>query len=352
MKLSIQAESEAVIQNRLLNGVPERYDKSVGSFFYDVLAPNAAEHERLQLLALEVLSQGFADTATGEALQRLVYDRAAVSRKGAIYSSGSVTITGTAGTAVRDGALVASDTHKYRITGDYTVGDGGTVDCVIICTEAGSAGNVAAGCITKFPVTITGLSAVTNAAAIANGYDEETDDELRQRYYEVIRSPATSGNKYHYRNWAMSVTGVGGVKVIPTWNGNGTVKVIIADSNKKAASAALVSSVSDYIENVRPIGATVTVVSASEVTINVAADITLADGADLTGAQSAVEDAIAEYLAQGAFTASGVSIAHIGAVILGVDGVVDYTSLTLNASAAGITLTQAQIAVLGTVTLT
>lgn len=65
--------------------------------------------------------------------------------------------------------------------------------------------------------------------------DQETDDELRARYYIKIQTPATSGNAYHYRLWSKEVSGVGDAKVYPLWNGNGTVKVLIIDSNKTGA---------------------------------------------------------------------------------------------------------------------
>ena len=102
--------------------------------------------------------------------------------------------------------------------------------------DVGTSCNVDAGTITKIPVSIYGVSAVTNKAAAYDGFDEETDAELLERLLFKVRQPATSGNKNHYIIWATNVDGVGGVKVLPLWNGNGTVKVIITDAENEIAS--------------------------------------------------------------------------------------------------------------------
>ena len=93
---------------------------------------------------------------------------------------------------------------------------------------------------------------------ITDGADEETDEALRERFYEKVRNPATSGNKHHYRQWALEVPGVGDAKVFPLDSGDGTLTVMIVDVDK-ARNPSLEPAVRDYIETVRPIGATVTV---------------------------------------------------------------------------------------------
>ena len=72
-----------------------------------------------------------------------------------------------------------------------------------------------------------------------------------------------SGNINHYKQWARSVSGVGNAAVLPLWDGNGTVKVVVASEENEPLDEAIVSKVAQYIESVRPIGAEVTVVSAT-----------------------------------------------------------------------------------------
>lgn len=83
---------------------------------------------------------------------------------------------------------------------------------------------------------------VTNEHATTGGSNDETDTQLRERYNEYISRPVTSGNKYQYISWAKSVPGVGDAKCIPLWNGPGTVKVIIVDTENQIAPAELVKS--------------------------------------------------------------------------------------------------------------
>ena len=111
---------------------------------------------------------------------------------------------------------------------------------------------------------------------MTGGYDAETDDSLRARYYVAVLTPATSANKNQYVAWAESVPGVGGAKCYPLANGANTVGICIIDSNHQPASAELVAAVQVYIdpgsagigEGAAPIGAYCTVTSATGLAIN------------------------------------------------------------------------------------
>ena len=64
------AETKEVIQERMLSNISDEYDKSEGSFFYDVIKPVAIELEALYAKAESILDKGFVDTATGKILIR------------------------------------------------------------------------------------------------------------------------------------------------------------------------------------------------------------------------------------------------------------------------------------------
>ena len=102
--------------------------------------------------------------------------------------------------------------------------------------EYGAKGNVAAGAITIIPMSIPGITRVTNAAATYDGFGEETDDELRERLLFKVRQPATSGNMNDYIEWGTSVEGVGTSPSYRSGIGNGTVKLLVTDSNGQPAS--------------------------------------------------------------------------------------------------------------------
>jgi uncharacterized phage protein gp47/JayE len=140
------------------------------------------------------------------------------------------------------------------------------------------------------------------------------------------------------------------VRVLPLWNGNGTVKVIIINAHKQPAETPLIAGVAARIEELRPVGADVTVVTATPVNINVSATLTLLGGT-VAGVKPKIEQAITEYLKKTAFVSTYVSIAHIGAAILSVDGVRDFSNLRLNSTTNNVNISDTQVAVLGVVTL-
>jgi len=241
--------------------------------------------------------------------------------------------------AIETKAVVANDTVAIR------------------AVVAGAAGNVAANTITQMPVTITGIAEVTNDNPAVDGYDAEYDDELRDRYYEALQEPATSGNVYHYKRWAKEVSGVGDAKVFGLWAGDNTVQVVIIDSDKKAPSQETVDRCQEYIdpgiagsgEGEAPVGAYCTVTAATALEVNI--ETTL----DYEGAETVIrtefEEKVTEYLASIAFQSNYVSIAKIGDILLDIDGVNDYLDLEINGSATRVQIPEKSVAILGTVTI-
>ncbi len=339
------------IQTRLLANIDDKYDKSEGGFFYDAEKPVAIELESAYVEIGGLLDKRYADTATGLDLDRVVKD-VGISRKLAVKVSGVVTITGIVGSSITKGEKVASDSINYVFTDTTTViPANGTIDVNVQCETSGTTGNVPVGAIKYFPKTLAGLQTVTNKLAFNNGYDMETDAELRVRYYTKVQTPATSGNIYQYKNWALEVTGVGNARIVPLWAGNGTVKVILVNSNKVGADTTLVSNVASHIEDNSPIGATVTVVSAIEKAININATLVI-DSTNTTMAQviADITNNVKYYLKSIAFKQNYVSYAKIGSIILESDGITDYNNLKINDGIVNVSIADTEVAVLGSVT--
>ncbi len=345
------AEDKEIIQARMLSNISNEYDKKDGSFIYDVEKPVAIELGNLSIKVDEVLNNGFADTASGVYLDKVVNEQG-VFRKPSTKATGIVTITGIVGAVITKGEMVASDSINYIVTQDAVIPEMKIIDIPVECEVAGTIGNVPVGAIKYFPKTLEGLQTVTNKTVFSNGYDTETDDLLRERYYAKVRTPTTSGNKYHYLNWAKEVTGVGDAKVMPLWNGNGTVKVIVINSNKRAADTALITAVSEYIENNRPIGATVTTVSAVEKPININVTLVIdSQNYALEEVKQTIEKNLTEYFKSIAFRDTYVSYAKVGNIIIESDGVLDYSNLLLNNGTANIAIDDDAVSVLGGVTI-
>ena len=338
------------ILSRLLSQISNEYDKTVGSFFYDVEKPVSTELETVYGKVENILKNGFAKTAEGEYLDNKVLEQG-LTRKSATASTVTVKITGTPNSSVSVGDKVASEELVFTIIENASFDSNGIAHVLASCDTLGRIGNIPIGAINKFPVTLPGLVSVTNEEAATGGFDAETDDELRERYFEKVSLPATSGSKYHYVAWAKEVSGVGDAKCIPLWNGNGTVKVIIINKDKDVASSELIAAVAAHIEENRPIGASVTVESATPLPINISVSLVLAGGVTEETARSRISNSVTEFLQKKAFSSAYISFAQIGGSILNCDGITDYTNLTINGGTANIEVSETAVPVLGGVTI-
>lgn len=359
-----EAETRSVILERLKKYYAELKGTDVsaveGTFSFDTLAANAKEFEKAYAEMDLMMDAAFPQTSWGIYLDRLADELAGLSRRAATPAVVMLSITGTAGATVPAGSLFATASGTNFATDEAVKLDDGTGTVKATAQSTGSGGNVAAGTITVIPVSIYGVSKVTNAAAAHNGYEEETDGALLERLLFAVRQPATSGNVYHYIEWSTSVSGVGAVKVLPLWNGNGTVKIIVVDANKDTPGEELLRKVWDTITENAPIGATVTVTAPVLKTVNVALKVT-----DGTGNADAIKAALTKYFKASVFGTNyttqkvtdtvTISYAQIGRIILDnsdTTGVNDYDDLTINGGTDNIICAVDNLPVVGTVTLT
>jgi uncharacterized phage protein gp47/JayE len=348
-------ETKDAILQRMLDATSSDIDKRQGSVTYDMLSPAALELAQAFIELDNVLNFGFADTTYGQYLYRRASE-IGLTRKPSVKAIGKVTFIGTDGTVIPIGTKVSTDETKpkyFLTTIEGTIGAtvSGEIKVDAVAEVAGADGNVAANKITLVASDLSGVTSVNNGLAFDGGTNTETDTSLLDRYFERVQKPSTSGNANHYVQWAKDVAGVGDAKVYPLWNGNGTVKVVIIDEQKTAPPAAIVTDVTNYIADRRPVGASVTVEGATEVLIDVSADITLEPGYTMTDAQAEIESALTTYLAGLAFNDPTVRYTQIGNIIIDAKSVLDYASLTVNAGTTNITIADGSVAVKGTVSL-
>lgn len=333
-----------------------------GTFTFDTFAANAVEFERAYAEMELIVDAAFPQTSWGKYLDYLAEELAGLDRKAATPAKVVLNITGTAGTTVPAGSLFATESKVNFLTNESAdISETGIAEIEATAQVTGAEGNVAAGEIKKIPISIFGVSSVTNKLGAEGGYDEESDEELLERILFAVRQPATSGNVYHYILWATSVSGVGAVKVIPLWKGNGTVKVIVVDAEKEMPSEELLKVVRTKIAENAPIGATVTVSAPSLVQIDISMKVTKGDGnAD------AIKKVLNSYFKENVFQTdyanienlnqkATVSLAQVGKIILENEaqtGVKDYSNLTLNQGTDNIIVNADGMPCVGTVTLT
>jgi len=164
------------------------------------------------------------------------------------------------------------------------------------------------------------------------------------RIFAFLQKPAISGSASHYRQWALEVPGVGDAKVFPLWNGPGTVKVLIVDSNKQIDET-LEQPVYEHIEKVRPIGAAVTVDSPTELNVSVTAKVSLSPGYTVQMVQNAFVQALEQYRKDLTFKDSYIGYAYTGKLLFDTQGVIDYTDLELNGEMQNVEIGEEEIPV-------
>lgn len=352
-------KSEEQLKTDMLSRIKNTVDKSENSFIHDAIAPASIELANFYT-QLEYV-KGKLDVENLEALEleTIINQRTGIKRKLATKATVNVTIRGVVDAKVAKGTLVSADGVIFEVQEDAMIGADGEVEVLVESQSEGSVGNVGANTIVNFPVSVAGLNSVTNIKAASNGYDDETDNELRARYYRHIRIPATSGNIHHYLSWAREVVGVGDAKVIPLWDGDNTVKVIIIDNNQLPADEDLVEKVQNYIdpgitgkgEGEAPIGAFCTVVSATSKLINVNFNLSKDVTNTLEEIEEFIKESISNYLKEIAFTGKVISYAKIGSAILDSKGVLDYSNLIVNGGNDNIAVADTEVATLGTVVI-
>lgn len=364
--LDEEQTTEEAIRSRMLERISDEWDKTEGGYIYDSIAPVAIEMVFLGMMVRKALNLSFAQTTNGEYLDKRAEEHG-IFRKEAVKATGEIKITGTVGAIINAGLQVATEADtalnissvEFVTTETVTIPDDGYITVPIEAVEAGSNGNVMANKIIVLLKSNSNITDVINPEPTTGGADIESDADLLTRYLEYVRTPGTSGNVQNYRQWALSIPGVSAVHVIPLWNGNGTVKVVILGPEKAPANDELVNRVKDYIcgednygNRMAPIGATVTVVSAQPITISISANVII--DKTLTTLENAIDvfkNDLNEYLKENVFNAATIRISKIGGVLIFRDWILDYTDLKINGDTENIETTEEQVIIIGEVSL-
>ena len=323
----------------MLDRVPSDVDKREGSVIYDALAPCAYFLAQQNFQLDNFIDLVFPDTALGEYLNRAA-EAYNVSRKPATNAVRKMTTSG----SVEIGTRWGINNLVYIVKEEES-----ETEYQVECETPGVIGNQYSGAMQPIS-NITGITAELGDI-ITPGADEETDEAFRERLYTKIRLPATSGNVYHYQQWALEVSGTGAAKVFPLADGPGTVTVLVVDSDKKISSS-LPKTVAEYIETMRPIGATVTVKSPDSVTINIKASVMRNESKTLDDVKKAYKNAVDTFLQETVFTTYRISYAKLGSLLLDIPGVEDFEGFLLNEGTGNVVIGEKQIPVTGTIELT
>lgn len=349
---------EALLQRMLERVVSENpdIDTREGSIIFNALAPAAVELQNMYIQLDNILNETFADTQTREYLIRRCSERGITVepatyavRKG-VFSPAALNIP--------IGSRFSLNLLNYIII--EKISDG---EYKLQCETAGYNGNMESG--TLIPIEyIEGLETAMLTDVLIPAEDEEDTEHLRHRYFNSLGSQAFGGNISDYKEKVNAINGIGGVKVHPAWNGGGTVKLVLIDSDYQKPSDTLVNDVQTMIDpitnhgegiGIAPIGHIVTVVGCDETLINISTSIVFEAGWDWAAIKTYAEQAIDNYFKELSSEWADknniiVRISQIETRLLNLTGVIDIGDTVINGNAQNLSITVDNIPKRGTLT--
>ena len=347
-----EAMTFELILKRMLDRIPNTLDKREGSIIYDALAPAANELQNAYINMDIMISEAYADTASREYLMRRAAERGLKP-----YAATKAIVKGEFNLDVEVGARFSLDELNYIVIERISPGV-----YKLECELAGVKPNSYMGKLIPIEY-ISGLTDARITEILIPGEDEEDTEAFRQRYFDSLNSQAFGGNQRDYREKIEAMPGVGAIKIYPVWNGGGTVKIVLTDSENKKPSSALVTQVQTAVDPVQnqgeglgiaPIGHVVTVQGVEETPIQVTTQITYESGWSWDALKTYAEQAIDRYFSElSAHWAEQenivVRISQIESALLGVTGIIDITGTTLNGAEKNLVLGADDIPVRGDV---
>ena len=312
----------------------------------------AAEIQTLYAYSDWAMKQSFPQTATGEYLDLHAQLRC-ILRKGGKKAVGTlrfrIDTAREAAVAIAAGTVCTTQgLVRFVTTKDGEIPAGSLyADIPAEAEEPGEAGNAAAGTVTWMTRAPNGVTAVTNPTAFTGGSSRESDDALRARVLDTFVRLPNGANAAFYELRALSHPGAAAVRVIPRWNGIGTVGVVVATKDGEQNNA-LLRRIEEDLQSVREIAVDVAVFPPITARVNVAAKLWPAEGVSFDDAKAAAQTALAAYF-DGSLLGRPVYRARLGKLFYDTGKIRNYEITAPSSDVAGDEQTLPR---LGTVTLT
>lgn len=335
----------------MLGNLNNTEDKSPNAFSYDILSSTSIVFKYLQDMVTDLFGKFDVTNLEDEELDIRVSQIAGLERKPATKATGTIRVTGEADTEIPKDSVFMAEDLAFVTTKDYKILSSGVVMIEVECMEPGGVGNVVPGAINAMADKIRGVQNITNPEAFVNGYDEEHDWDLIERYLDTLANPPKAGNPAHYKLWATEYPGIWEAKVFRTDKGPSTVRVVVVGLDRKALDEATLKKVKAHILEEAPIAyENLTVESAKVKDVVIQAKILTRNG-DKDLLTQAIQENLDNFLYKLAFRKSYVSYAKVGQLILDTPGVKDYEDLTINGAKENLALGETEIPSLKSVTI-
>lgn len=321
-----------------------------GSFIYTALAPFAMELALLYLQLGVDEDNGFADTADYEHLILLGKDR------GLVPESATAAVgIGKFDVEVPLGSRFSLNTHTW-VSGEKLEGKlDGYYYYKLTAEQVGAECNTEIGKLTAITF-IKNLSYAYLIEITVPGEEAEDIESFRSRYYATFNKKSFGGNKSDYIDKINSINGVGGCKVYPLWDGGGTVKITLINSDYGVPSTTLVSDIQTEIDpecdgkgdGYAPIGHKVTIKGVTAYDIVVKVKLVCDETHTFESIKEDLKKAVNSYFLSLNKTWSSnehltVRVAQVQTYLLNVDGVIDITECLLNGGNKNIELGEDEI---------
>lgn len=291
---------------KMLDAVPDNVDKREGSIIYDALAPAALVMGQQSLDMANVIKETYIKTASGEFLDYRAIEHG-TSRYPATQTEAKAKVLndkkepldnvqiGDKFASIGDSPIFYAVT---KINSDLTI--------ELTAETAGSSANSYIGQI--LPVTPNDLLSWAEITEItAPARDVESDDHLRARLLSSQSWIAYGGNVADYLDMTSKIDEVGAAQIYPTWNGGGTVKVVILNNDLMPASASLVQKVKNTLDpedkqaegyGLAPIDHAVTVTAPEILKVDVSIQLQLTDQANKVAVEKGIKDMLNELFSE------------------------------------------------------
>lgn len=349
-------------------------DFTVGSVNLAIIEAVAQVVIWLEGLILTLLAVTRAATSNGSDLDSWMADYG-LTRLAATSSTGQVTFsrfTPTYQAVIPVGTVIqtADGTQQFTVVADttqtaYSATLGGYVIAAGInsavatvqAVNTGTQTNVLANTITTLTQAIQYVDTVTNAAGFTNAVDTETDTAFRARFVTYLNS-LSKATKAAIGAAILGVQQGLVYTISENLNYAGATQIghfsVIVDDGSGSPPSALITSVYNAVDAVRPFTSTFEVHGPTVVSATVTMTITTASGYTHSALVTTVQTALLNYINT---LPLGTTLAYSRLAQIAYDaspGVTNVTAVTLNGGTADLTATAAQVikATAGSITVT
>lgn len=206
-------------------------------------------------------------------------------------------------TGIPKGTRVSTADGLYFATDEYAEIPAGStmVDVTATSTVVGKDGNgIAIGEVNTIVDPVPYVATATNTSVSSGGADTESDEALAERIYLAPSAYSTAGPedsyKYHARRYNASIGDV----VATSQQAAGKVNIVFIMADGSTPDSTTIAGLQAYLndDTIRPMTDIVTVAAPTEVsyTISLTYYINRSDSAQAVAIQTAVEQAVSDYV--------------------------------------------------------